>query len=997
MSSNTPIATLPTVESIIDRSPLSVTVGTPVTDVIALMSQAHSGCILLDIQSNRELQGQPSASCVLVEESGRLVGVFTEADVVRLIATHRELSGISIAEVMSQPVITLTYSAHQTVFAALSLMQQHHIRHLPVVDEAGCLIGLITSTNIWQALQPGDVTIAALQQHLAEQTSVLENAYQHQLDREWLIAAIAQRIRQSLRLDDILQTTVTEVRQWLQTDRVIIFRFAPDWTGTVVTESVGANWSTMLLTSIRDPCFAESFVEPYRQGRVSAINDTYSGVIAPCHLELLEQFQVRANLIVPILQGDQLWGLLVAHHCAAPRQWQSVELELLKQLATQVAIAIQQSMLFEQAQSELVERQQVEIALRQSEQKFRAIFDGTFQFMGLLTTEGVVIEANRSALEAIGAKLSEVKGNFFWTTPWWTHFPQQQDQLQQAIISAASGEFVRFEAKHIWADGTVAFVDFSLKPVFDETGQVVMLIPEGRDITDRVQLEAERKQAEQKIYEQAALLNITTDAICVCDLNYRILFWNQSAERLYGWKEAEVLEQSADTLMHSQSQAQLAAVLETVLKQGEWLGELKRTTKAGKTLIVQSRWTLMRDENGNPKSILTVDTDVTEKKQLEAQMLRNQRLESLGTLASGIAHDLNNVLTPILATAQLLPLKLPHLDPQSQQLLTLLESSSKRGAELVKQILSFTRGVEGKRTTVQLSYLLQEVVQVARSTFPKTIDIRVKIPGQGVGIVLADATHLQQVFMNLCVNARDAMPNEGTLYISAENFVVDEHYSQMNLDAQIGHYVVVSVADTGIGIPAEVIERIFEPFFTTKEIGKGTGLGLSTTLGIVKSHGGFVTVSSEVGKGSDFKVYLPRADDMALSSATDTAMQAGHGELILVVDDEAMVREITTTSLETYGYRVLAAQDGIEAIAAYAQHQDEVAAVLIDMMMPSMDGMTAIRTLEKINPRVKVIATSGLTTRDKVTESTGGSVKAFLSKPYTITDLLESLHHTLTA
>jgi PAS domain S-box-containing protein len=428
--------------------------------------------------------------------------------------------------------------------------------------------------------------------------------------------------------------------------------------------------------------------------------------------------------------------------------------------------------------------------LKQSEQKFRAIFHSTFQFMGLLTTDGIVVEANQTALDAAAAKLTDVVGKPFWETPWW--IPQQQEQLQQAIATAASGKLVRFESQHIWADGTLAFVDFSLKPIFDGEGKVVMLIPEGRDISDRL-------QAEEKIREQAALLNITTDAIFVRDLDHCILFWNKGAERLYGWKAAAVLGKNAIKLLYHPEETlpQFAAIEATLLQEGQWQGELQNITSSGKSVIVESRWTLVRDEAGNPKSILTVSTDITEKKQLEAQFLRVQRLESLGTLASGIAHDFNNILTPILAAVQLLPLKISGLDEQSHGLLTLIEDSTKRGAALVRQILSFARGAEGKRVPLQVRHILSEIVQVARQTFPKNIKLCCDISSANLWTVAADANQLHQVLLNLCLNARDAMPNGGTLSLSLENQLVDSAFARMNLEARIGSYVTIQVADTG--------------------------------------------------------------------------------------------------------------------------------------------------------------------------------------------------------
>ena len=378
---------------------------------------------------------------------------------------------------------------------------------------------------------------------------------------------------------------------------------------------------------------------------------------------------------------------------------------------------------------------------------------------------------------------------------------------------------------------------------------------------------------------------------------------------------------------------------------------------------------------------------VADKKQLEVQFLRAQRLESIGALAGGIAHDLNNVLTPILASTQLL-LQSKLSEEKQRQLLETVESSTKRGAALVKQVLSFAQGVEGKRTIVPVKTLILEIKQIAQETFPKSIGVYTDVP-HDFWTVFGDATQLHQVLMNLVVNARDAMPQGGTLQILAENLFIDEDYVEMHLDAQAGSYIAISVTDTGIGIPDEILDRIFEPFFTTKELGKGTGLGLSTVIGIVKSHGGFVSVDSKVGQGTQFKVYLP-ALGVRETQQLELELPTGNGELILVADDEAAICEITKISLETNKYRVITVTDGIEAIAEYAQHKDQISLVLMDMMMPSMDGATAIKMLQKIDPQVKIIAVSGLVPSTKVIEEFG--VKAFLSKPYTAQELLITIN-----
>jgi PAS domain S-box-containing protein len=757
---------------------------------------------------------------------------------------------------------------------------------------------------------------------------------------------------------------------------------------------------------------------------------------------------------------------------------------------------------------DITSRKQAEESVRQNELKFRAIFDNTFQFVGLLDTDGIILEANRTALDAIGVTQADVVGQAFWATPWWNHSPDLQVQLQAGISRAATGELVRFEAKHFLADGSFVIVDFSLSPIFDETGKVVMLIPEGRDITDRKQIETELqesisryralvtsapvgifqtdvvgksifvnqqclklmgvtlaealgegwantlhpddrasiytqwhiavqakqeftsehrfltpqgqvnwvfvkaigiydeseivtgyigtmmditdlKAAAQKIQEQAALLNITTDAIIVWSLDSQIQFWNKGAESIYGWTATETIGIRAEQLFCPDISLEAVSAFNTVQQQGAWQGELQKLTKTGKAVTVESRWTLVRDAAGNPTSILSVDTDITAKKSLEQQFLRAQRLESLGSLASGIAHDLNNVLTPIVGAAQLLPLTLPNLDARNQRLLNMLVESSKRGSGLVKQILTFARGIDGERTVLQVRHILAEIVSVARQTFPKLIEIQVNYAEEDLWMVNVDATQIHQVLMNLFVNARDAMPDGGCLTTSAENIIIDANDPRLQLQTPSGAYILITITDTGVGMTSAMLEHIFDPFFTTKET--GTGLGLSTVQGIVKTHGGAIEVESAVGRGTSFKIYLPANSSREIESPTTVAdLYDGQGRMVLVVDDETAIREITQESLETYNYRVMLASDGIEAIDTYTQNHQSIAIVLIDMMMPHLDTPSIILALKQINPHVQIVAMSGsYLNLEAIVDKQ--KVNAVLTKPFTTAEMLQTL------
>jgi two-component system cell cycle sensor histidine kinase/response regulator CckA len=508
-----------------------------------------------------------------------------------------------------------------------------------------------------------------------------------------------------------------------------------------------------------------------------------------------------------------------------------------------------------------------------------------------------------------------------------------------------------------------------------------------RDVT-------QRHLAEARLQEQAALLDHAQDAIIVRDLNQRILFWNSSAEKLYGWEKAEVLNQEICDQVFKGSEEALQNATQVVIQTGEWRGELHQQTRDGRHIIVDGRWKLVRDAQSQPKAILITNTDITEKKKLEAQFLRAQRMESIGTLAGGIAHDLNNLLSPILMATQLLQLKAQ--DDASRKMLEILQTNAERGSEMIKQILSFARGVSGDRISVQLKHLIKEVAKILKETFPKSIEINFKITDD-LWLVTGDATQLHQVLMNLCINARDAMLSGGKLTLEAGNCLVDETYAEMSTDAKPGRFVRVAVTDTGTGITSENLNRIFDPFFTTKDVGQGTGLGLSTVLGIVKGHQGFINVYSEPGKGSQFRIYLP-ANESALAqytAATPAQMPRGNGELILVVDDESAIREIARTTLESFNYRVSTASDGAEAIALFVQQRDDIKLVLTDIMMPLMDGIALIRALRKIDPTIKIVASSGLAENGKAAEAANEGVRAFLSKPYTASALLKTLAEVL--
>jgi CheY-like chemotaxis protein len=320
--------------------------------------------------------------------------------------------------------------------------------------------------------------------------------------------------------------------------------------------------------------------------------------------------------------------------------------------------------------------------------------------------------------------------------------------------------------------------------------------------------------------------------------------------------------------------------------------------------------------------------------------------------------------------------------------------SARRGSEIVQQVLSFARGMEGQRIVIQPKYLLKDIEHIVNDTFPKDIRLQLSLP-HDTWTIIGDPTQVQQILLNLCVNARDAMPNGGTLSIKTENCLADEHYVAMNRQAKAGSYVAISVTDVGVGISQDIIDQIFEPFFTTKELGKGTGLGLSSVKAIVKNHDGFINVYSEPGRGTTFKVYLPAqastGDDPAMGDEEEVSLPRGSGQTVLVVDDEISILTITSETLQAFGYHVLTANNGAEAVAIYAEQRRDIAMILTDLSMPVMDGRATIYALLKINPKAKIIAMSGMDESESVAKASTAGIKHFISKPYTAATLLKTL------
>jgi len=508
-----------------------------------------------------------------------------------------------------------------------------------------------------------------------------------------------------------------------------------------------------------------------------------------------------------------------------------------------------------------------------------------------------------------------------------------------------------------------------------------------RDITDR------KRQAEQ-IREQAELIDLVQEAIFVRGLDDRISYWNRGAERLYGWAAADAIGRPASEVLIPVDPVQVAEARRCATIHGRWSGEIQQKRLDGRVRTVESHWTLLRGETGEPKAFIVIHHDITEKKNLERRSLRSQRLESIGTLAGGIAHDLNNVLTPILMAVKLLRKDRP--PEERTELLDTAQASVERGTALIRQLLTFAGGGPAQKAPVNLADVVAEVRSLLDHTLMKSIALQSEVPND-LWRVAGDATQLSQVVMNLCVNARDAMPGGGTLTLTAENLTLCHPVVSSPDDVAPGSYVRITVTDTGTGIPPDVMDKIFDPFFTTKEFGKGTGLGLSTVLGIARGHGGAVNVYSEPGRGTRVAVYLPALGQEPRERVAPTGADRpqGRGEQILVVDDEAPILTTVRLVLESAGYRVLTASGGAAALEAFRRHRGQISAIIMDMMMPEMDGRATLAELGKLDTTARVITASGLRPADFAAAVGPLRPRAFLQKPYSEDELLRTLADVL--
>lgn len=637
--------------------------------------------------------------------------------------------------------------------------------------------------------------------------------------------------------------------------------------------------------------------------------------------------------------------------------------------------------LLAQQAGELVAHVEAETALHDREARLAAILTTAADAIVTIDERGVIDSVNPATERLFGYPKAELVGrNVSMLMP-----PPYRDEHDAHLARyAATGEKriigVGREMEGRRQDGTVFPLDLSVSEVRDGRRWYTGII---RDASDR-------KRAEARLREQAELLDKVTNAVIVRSVGGRVTYWNRGAEELYGWAAAEAVGRADLPIWASDP-----PFWGELLAHGRWDGELTHVAKDGRTVAVRAHKSLIRAADGTPAGVIAIHIDVTERKELELRLLRAQRLESIGALASGIAHDLNNVLTPVLMAVKLLLKDRPGLDRKA--LLETAQASVERGAGMIRQLLAFGGGLPGEHASVSVPDLIGEVRGMLEHTLPKSIALRVWV-ASGVWPVTGDATQLTQVLMNLCVNARDAMPDGGTLEVAAANQALDERRAALHPGATAGRYVMLTVSDTGTGIPPGVQVRMFDPFFTTKPFGQGTGLGLATTLGIVKAHGGFVGVYSEPGKGAKFTVHLPAAvPASAPEPEADAAVPpGGHGELILVADDEPLLRTVAASVLTSAGYEVVTAANGDEAVDLYCRRQGQVAAVVLDVMMPGTGGVAALRRIRELDPNPRVVVASGLQPSAAEAELLTACGAVFVLKPYSDDDLLTAIRSVLT-
>lgn len=1012
-------------ERAIESEPLTVTPDVLLEEVIELMNQNWSNsCQLAREEKIAKTKSVASvdASCVLAVVNSQIMGILTERDLVRLISEGRNLKNITVEEVMSKNVITLTSTGSSDIFAVLNLFHRYQIHHVPIIDRNERFLGLVTQASLHRALQSVELlkfrTVKEVMSraiHALPSASVLEVT---QLMTDYRVSCIP-----------IVETEKSFKPIGIITKRDIVqFRLLELNLSRIQAQTVMS--TPLFLVRPEESLWAVQ--HQMRQRRIRRL------VVADGEGKLLGIISQRG--LLQAIDGIELQGFCKIFqsgvrcsererieflrrqnsHLITRVEQQAFQLQersRREQLVAKIALKVRQSLDWESILNKIV------ADIRKLIEADRVLFY-RFEddFSGIVTHEAVS-DPRWSILHRV------VRDSCFESS--WLDLYRQGHifavaDIERSPLSPCHKEFLAsFQVKAnvaipllLRAEDTSTDILWGLLIVHQCSNirhwqeselellqllatHIAIAIQQSK-LYQQVQKEiTQRRQTEATLQKRETQLKTALDVTAMGTWSWNILtnevILSEHSRFIMGFAEDEFSKT-------------LKAIVERIHPEDRDLFEEKATTaiEEGRLYEIEiriilpnsiHRWLTAKghvflNSQKQPTQMIGVVADITEKKQLEETYLRQQRIESLGSLASGVAHDLNNILTPIMMSVQLLPETLSHIDSRSQKLLKLLENNVKRGSALVKQVLSFARGIEREGRDVQVKHLIADIKQVAIETFPKSIDIQTDV-SPDLWAIFGNATQIHQILLNLVINARDAMAEGGFLSISATNIKIDEEYVREHSQAKVGSYIVISVTDTGMGISPENIERIFEPFFSTKKNEGGTGLGLATVTSIVQNHDGFIDTISKVGQGTQFNVFLPAVEVAKTDSVESLTIPRGKGELILVVDDEATICEITKASLENYNYRAVVANNGIEAIASYVQYQPEIAVVLMNIVMPAMNGVTAIRTLQKIDPQIKIIVVTGSDLNYETLRDRQLNISSFLAKPYSTHALLKTVREAI--
>jgi PAS domain S-box-containing protein len=638
---------------------------------------------------------------------------------------------------------------------------------------------------------------------------------------------------------------------------------------------------------------------------------------------------------------------------------------------------------------DITERRRAEEAIRASEANYRAIFDSANDAIFIHDIEtGEIRDFNQRACEMFGytrdeMRMLDVNGLSTGESP-----HTQQDALR-LIDRASKGEpqLVEWKAKH--KSGRVFWAEVSIKSAVIGGNDCMLAIL--REINERKLAEEALRENKQRL---SNTLNAVPDMVYELALDGTVLYANDIASETLGIPLETLGEITLLDLLDEESLQTASKEIQRILETGEPSHNVKYNLKAcdGQIIPVEAHAVVLERKNQEP-TILGVARDITEKKLLEQQLLQAQKMESIGTLAGGIAHDFNNILGGILGYASFMKSKIETDHPFFKYLDT-IERSSTRAAELTAQLLGFARGGKYDTKPLNLNEAVIETLDIIERTIDKSISIETQM-SESLPTITADGGQLQQVLMNLFINAADSMPAGGRLTIETDTEILSEEYARLHMGAKSGSYVRLAVTDTGIGMDKETQKRIFEPFFTTKKEGKGTGLGLSMVYGVVKNHEGYIAVYSELGHGTTFKIYLPVSGEAESARTPEAPAPHGRGELILVVDDEEPIRDFTKDVLEGNGYRVILAEDGVQAVRICEEYDGNISLVVLDMVMPKMGGHETFLRMRASNPKIRALLSTGYSQNSEAQAILDSGVKGFIQKPYQPNALLSKVRSVI--